>query len=149
MVTIYTDRTIYVTVFRKDTRIDQYFNFQSNHPLHRKYWLAKTLFHMADILVSKPDDILSKEKHLRHTLNQCGYKNSIIDLAISHSKRHDTKTVTSIHKCKCFVTFPYFGEHSEKHDSNFTLYLFAACSSLQIKELSSSSQRQTTTKPSM
>ena len=111
--TIDTDRTLSVTVFRKDTHTDQYLNFQSNNPLHQRLGLAKTLFHSADHLVSKPDDMLSEQKRLRQYLNQCGYKNSIIDHAISFNKRHYSKTATQIQKNKCYVTLPYYGELSE------------------------------------
>ena len=71
--TIDTDHTLSVTVFPKDTHTDQYLNFQSSHPLHQKFGLAKSLFHRADYLVSKPDDMLSEQKHLRQCLNQCCY----------------------------------------------------------------------------
>ena len=61
LVTIDTDHTLSVTVFQKDTHTDQYLNFQSNHPLHQKLGLVKALFHRADNLVSKPDDMLSEQ----------------------------------------------------------------------------------------
>ena len=64
--------------------------------------------------MSKPDDMLSEQKHLHQCLNQCGYKNSIIDHAISFNKRHDTKTATSMQKNKCYVTLPYYGELYDK-----------------------------------
>ena len=35
-----------------------------------KHGLVKTLFHRADNLVSKPDDMLSEQKHLHQRLNQ-------------------------------------------------------------------------------
>ena len=56
--------------------------------------------------MSKPDDRLSEQKQLRQSLNQCGYKNSTIYHAIGSNKRHNTKTVTSIRKNKCYVTPP-------------------------------------------
>ena len=40
LVTIDTDRTLSVTVFRKDTHTDQYLIYQSNHPLIQKHVLA-------------------------------------------------------------------------------------------------------------
>ena len=90
LVTIDTDRTLSVAVFRKDTHTDQYLIFRSSHPLHKKPELVKTLFHRADNLVSKHDDMASEQKHLR----QCSYDNSIIDHAINVNKRHNTKTAT-------------------------------------------------------
>ena len=83
LVTIDTDHKLSMTVFRKDTHTDQYLNFQSSHPLHQKLGLVKTLFHRADNLVSKPDDMLSEQGHLRQSFNLCGYMNSIIDHSIS------------------------------------------------------------------
>ena len=111
--TIDTDRLLSVTVFRNDT-YRSIFDFQSNHQLHQKHGLVQALLHRSDNLVSKPDDMLSEQKHLRHCLNQCGYKNSIIDHAINHNKSHNTKTTTSIQRNKCYVTLPYYYEHSEK-----------------------------------
>ena len=64
--------------------------------------------------MSKPDDMLSEQKHLRHSLNLCGYKNSIIDHAIRLNKRHNTKIAISIQKSKCYFTPPYHGEPSVK-----------------------------------
>ena len=61
LVTIDTDRTLSVTVFTGDTHTDKYVNFQSNHPLRQKLWLAKALFHRADILVCKPSDNMSEQ----------------------------------------------------------------------------------------
>ena len=72
--------------------------------------LAKALFHRADNLVSKLDDMLSEQRHIRQCQNQCGYKNSIIDHAINLSKRHNIKTATSVQKNKCYATLPYYGE---------------------------------------
>ena len=62
--TIDTDRTLSVTVFRMDTYTDQYLNLQSNQPLPQKLGLVKAMFHRVDNLVSKPDDMLSEQKHL-------------------------------------------------------------------------------------
>ena len=56
--------------------------------------LAKSQFHRADNVVSKPDDMMSELKHLRQYLNQYGYKNTIVDYAISCNIRHNTKTAT-------------------------------------------------------
>ena len=106
LVTIDTDHTLSATVFRNDTHTDQYLSFQSNHPLSQKHGVAKTLCHRSDNLMSKQDDMLSERKHLRQCLNQCGYKNSIIDHAINVDKRHNTKTATSVQKNKCYVTLP-------------------------------------------
>ena len=69
--------------------------------------------------------MLSEQKHLRKSLNQCGYKNSIIDHAISFNRRHNTKTATSIQKNKRYVTLPYYGELSDKmkHYDISTLFI--------------------------
>ena len=64
--------------------------------------------------MAKPDDVLSEQKHLHQYLNQRGYRNSIIDYVINLNKRHNTKTATPIHKNKCYVTLPYYGELPEK-----------------------------------
>ena len=103
--TIDTDRTLSVAVFRKETQTCQYLDLQSNHSMLQKHWLAKTLFHRADNLVSKLDDMLSEHRHLRQSLNQCGHRNSIIDHTISFSRRHKNKTATTIEKINVMLLF--------------------------------------------
>ena len=95
--TIDTDRSLSVTV-------DIGINFQSNHPLHQKLGLAKTMFHRTLSLVSKPDD-MSEQTHLRQCLNQCGYKNCVIDHTINFSKRHNAITATSIQNINSMLLF--------------------------------------------
>ena len=77
LVTIDAERTISVTVFQKYTHTDEYMKFQSNHSLHKKIVLDKSLIHRADYPVSMPDGMLSDQKHLRQCVNQCGYWNII------------------------------------------------------------------------
>ena len=96
---------ISMLVFQKGMHTDQYLNFQSNHPLHDKLGLVRTLFHRADNLLSNPDDRLSKQKHLHQSFNQCCYRNSIIDHAISFNKHHNTEAATSIQINKCYLLF--------------------------------------------
>ena len=43
LVTIDTDRTLSVAVYKKDTHTDQYLSFKSNNPLHQKLGLVKTV----------------------------------------------------------------------------------------------------------
>ena len=102
--TIDTDRTLSVTVFRKDTHADEYLNFQSSHTLHQCPGLITTLFHRADNPVPKQNDKLSEHKHLRHNLSRCGYKHSINDHAISFDKPHISRTATWMPKNKFYVT---------------------------------------------
>ena len=72
--------------------------------------------------MSKPDEMLSEQKHLRQCLNQCSSKNSIIDHAINFNKRHNTKTTTSIQKNKCYVAFLHYGVLSENMKRIFQDY---------------------------
>ena len=99
LVTIDTDRTLSVTVLQK-THTGQCLNFQSSHSLHQKLGLVDILLLRADNLVSKPDDMLSENKHLRQCLNQCGCKNSIIFHANNFNKRRNPQTATIIRKNK-------------------------------------------------
>ena len=61
-------------------------------------------------------------KHLRHSLNHRGIRNSIIDHAIVFNERHTTKTATSIQKNKCYVTPPCYGEISGEKKRFFLYY---------------------------
>ena len=73
------DGLIKTRVYRKETHMDQYLNFQSNHPLEHKRGIVKTLAYRARTVVSERED------------RQCnGYLDWILrDLKNEHNNRKE------------------------------------------------------------
>ena len=65
--------SISTKVFRKDTHMDQYLNFSSNHPLEQKRRVIRTLMNRADKFVNDETELGRKKKHMRKVLqvNSC------------------------------------------------------------------------------
>ena len=116
LVSIEKDRTLSVSVYRKQTHTDQYLQFESNHPLIQKLGVVKTLFHRASSIITKESDKAAEDQHLRQALNNCGYNNWAIEKALKlgekeskpteHNKNSSGKGVST--------TIPYHGDLSEK-----------------------------------
>ena len=62
-----TNRTLSAAVLGINTYTYQYLSFQSNHPLHQNLRFVKIMYHRADGPVTKPDDMLSEQEHLRQS----------------------------------------------------------------------------------
>ena len=92
LVRIEEDRTLSVSVYRKQTHTDQYLQFESNHPLVQKLGVVKTLFHRASSIITKESDQVAEDKHLRQALNQCGYNNWAIDRALKLGEKDSKST---------------------------------------------------------
>ncbi len=116
LVTVQEDRSLSVSVYRKQTHTDQYLQFGSNHPLNQKLGVVKTLFHRAETIVTQESDKINERAHLRQALNTCGYKDWVIDKALNkdnQSKQPAVSTTSGSGK-SASVTIPYHGELSEK-----------------------------------
>ena len=73
------DGTLSITVYRKPTHTDQYFQWDSHHHLSAKLSVVHTLSHRASTVCSKPE-LLQKEKdHLRKALTKCKYPKWALD----------------------------------------------------------------------
>ena len=59
------DGSIKTKVLRKEIDKNQHLNFSSNHPLEHKKWVVHTLLHLAEAIVSHPND---REEHLEQVL---------------------------------------------------------------------------------
>ena len=67
------DGSLDVRVYRKKTHTDQYLDFRSNHPLHHKLGVVRTLLDRNDAITSKQSDKEKEEEHVRKALSRCGY----------------------------------------------------------------------------
>ena len=67
------DGNLSITVYRKPTHTDQYFQWDSHHHLSAKFIVIHTLTHRAQIVCSNPEFLHKEIDHLRKTLTQCKY----------------------------------------------------------------------------
>ena len=67
------DGSLDVSVYRKKTHTGQYLAFQSNHPLHHKLGVIRTLLDRSDTLNTSEEEKVKEEKHVAGALKNCGY----------------------------------------------------------------------------
>ena len=107
------DRSLSVSVYRKQTHTDQYLSFDSNYPIIQKLGVVKTLYHRAESIITKDSDKTKEGKHLRKALNQCGYKDWAIKKALTPREEASNPT-NRVSGGGTSVTIPYHGDLSEK-----------------------------------
>ena len=67
------DNTISTTIYKKPTHTDRYLQFDSHHPKHHKFAVAKTLHNRIDTHVTNSDDKATLHKQMQHTLTLNGF----------------------------------------------------------------------------
>ena len=67
------DGSLKLSIYRKPTHTDQYLQFHSHCPLHKKLGVVRTLIDRKDSIVSEEKDREEESSHIEQALNQCGY----------------------------------------------------------------------------
>ena len=73
------DGSLKLLVYRKKTHTDQYLNFQSQHPLHQKLGVIRTLMDRMENVVTEEEDKKDEEEKIRNALSECGYPRWALD----------------------------------------------------------------------
>ena len=112
------DGSVKLQVYRKKTHTDQYLNFASQHPLHQKLGVVRTLLDRKESIVTEEIDKQQEEDRIKHALSQCGYpswtiskvKQQMKDKSKSKGKKKDTDK----EKGNGMVVIPYIQGVSER-----------------------------------
>ncbi|XP_072042857.1 uncharacterized protein [Amphiura filiformis] len=113
------DGSIKLLIYRKKTHTDQYLNFDSQHPLHQKLGVIRTLFDRMDSIVTEEEDKKEEEKKIRTALQNCGYPRWAMDrvkqqMSTSKIKSNSSKKSTDDNPSKGMVVLLYVAGLSEK-----------------------------------
>ncbi|XP_072039403.1 uncharacterized protein [Amphiura filiformis] len=113
------DGSIKLLIYRKKTHTDQYLNFDSQHPLHQKLGVIRTLFDRMDSIVTEEEDKKEEEQKIRTALQNCGYPRWAMDrvkqqISTSKIKSNSSKKSTDDNPSKGMVVLPYVAGLSEK-----------------------------------
>ena len=105
------DNTISTTIYKKPTHTDRYFQFDSHHPKHHKFAVAKTLHNRVDIHVTNNDDKTKLHKQIQHTLTLNGFPRRFACLALKEKPRRPTNSFEP------FTCLPYIHGTTDKIQS--------------------------------
>ena len=94
------DNTISTTIYKRPTYSDRYFQFDSHHPKHHKFAVAKTLYNRIDTHVTNSDDKATLHKQIQHTLTFNGFPRRFSCLALKEKPRRPANS---------FASFPSLG----------------------------------------
>ncbi|XP_072030152.1 uncharacterized protein, partial [Amphiura filiformis] len=116
------DGSVKLLVYRKPTHTDQYLSFKSEHPLHQKMGVVRTLFDRMYSVVTDEKDRANEEKHVRGALKNCGYPKWAVDQVKSKMQRKTKPAVKPTakkdqkneDKSKGMVVLPYVNGISER-----------------------------------
>ncbi len=122
------DGSLKLLVYRKKTHTDQYLNFQSQHPLHQKLGVIRTLMDRMESVVTEDQDKRDEEIKIREAMKDCGYPKWSIDRVkqqMSEKPSKNTKPKKSKESetpSKGMVVIPYVEGVSEKIQRVFKKY---------------------------
>ena len=107
------DGTVKLLVCRKKTHTDQYLNFDSQHPLHQKLGVIRTLMDRKNNIVTEEEDRKEEDERIKTALKHYGYPRWTWDkvnqqMANKH-KTKETKEKMLEEKAKRMVVIPYRG----------------------------------------
>ena len=112
------DGSVKLLVYRKKTHTDQYLNFQSQHPLHQKLGVVRTLLDRMENIVTEENDRVNEEKHIATALRGCGYPQWALDRVKQQMKDKTQKQskprTDNTNKTYGMVVIPYVEGLSEK-----------------------------------
>ena len=89
------DNTISTTICKKPTHTDRYLQFDSHHPKHHKFAVAKTLHNRIDTHVTNSDDKTTLYKQMQHTLTLNGFPRRFFCLALKEKPGRPTNSFKS------------------------------------------------------
>ncbi|XP_072033102.1 uncharacterized protein [Amphiura filiformis] len=111
------DGTVKLLVYRKKTHTDQYINFDSQHPLHQKIGVIRSLLDRMHSIVSEDKDKEEEESRIRKAVTNCGYPKWAFDKAKQQvegkaevKKNKEQKNATQETETKGMVVIPYVEE---------------------------------------
>ncbi|XP_072048630.1 uncharacterized protein [Amphiura filiformis] len=112
------DGSVKMLVYRKKTHTDQYLNFKSQHPLHQKLGVIRTLMDRKDNIVTEEVDKREEERKIKNALMECGYPKWAFD-RVKHQMEAKTKEPKKPKKSdetpsKGMVVIPYVEGLSEQ-----------------------------------
>ena len=88
------DGSTKIQVYRKPTHTDQYFNWDSNHPLKHKRSMIRTLMGWADKVGSGEQDKKEEKEYVKKVLKFNGYKNWAMKISSNKKKKRAKKKKT-------------------------------------------------------
>ncbi|XP_072028416.1 uncharacterized protein [Amphiura filiformis] len=118
------DGSVKLLVYRKKTHTDQYLNFDSQHPLHQKIGVVRTLLDRMHTIVTEGKDKEEEEEEsrIKKAVYSCGYPKWAFDKAkqqveakadLDKTKR-ERKNTKQDTETKGMVVIPYVEGLSEK-----------------------------------
>ena len=112
------DGTVKLLVYRKKTHTDQYLNFHSQHHLHHKLGVVRTLMDRMENVVTEEADKREEELRIRNALADCGYPKWALDRVKQQMKdkpqQPKTTKKTNETPSRGMVVIPYVEGVAEK-----------------------------------
>ena len=93
---------------KKPTHTDRNLRFDSHHPKHHKFAVAKTLHNRINTHVTNSDDKATLHKQIQHTLTLNGFPHCFSCLALKEKPRRPTNSF------KSFTCLPYIQGTTDK-----------------------------------